>query len=149
MPEHPYAGRADRFDAVLEAAKARSDADEALTALLRDPVRNWYEKVWKIVALGEIQGPVGSAAIREEFAEALAKLATARLHQRSWLRDLAGAVVYALRERDGPAATDVYPRRPARRPRGRAGTGPPGSRARRFRTCHGSPTARGPLAARA
>ena len=38
----------------------------------------------------------------------------------------------------------AFPRRPARRPRGRAGTGPPGSRARRFRTCHGSPTAQGP-----
>ena len=42
----------------------------------------------------------------------------------------------------------AFPRRPARRPRGRAGTGPPGSRARRFRTCHGSLTARGPQAAR-
>jgi hypothetical protein len=29
----------------------------------------------------------------------------------------------------------AFPRRPARRPRGRAATGPPGSRARRFRTC--------------
>ena len=43
----------------------------------------------------------------------------------------------------------AFPRRPARRPRGRAATGPPGSRARRFRTCHGSLTARGPPAARA
>jgi hypothetical protein len=43
----------------------------------------------------------------------------------------------------------AFPGRPARRPRGRAGASPPGSRARRFRTCHGSPTARGPPAARA
>jgi hypothetical protein len=42
----------------------------------------------------------------------------------------------------------AFPRRPARRPREREGTGPPGSRARRFRTCHGSLTARGPLTAR-
>jgi hypothetical protein len=108
MPEHSYTGRADQFDALLEAAKARSDADEALTALLRDPVRDGREKISIVLALGESQGPVGSAAIREQFAEAMAKLPTARPHQRSWVRDLAGAAVYALRERDGPAAEDIF-----------------------------------------
>ncbi len=42
----------------------------------------------------------------------------------------------------------AFPRRPARRPRGRAATGSPGSRPRWFRTCPGSQTARGPLTAR-
>ena len=108
MRRYSYVERATRFDAVLEAAKAGSDADEALTVLLRDPVRDGREKSCTLLALGEVQGLVGSAAIREEFAEALAKLGSARPHQRSWVRDLAGAAVYALRKRDGPTATDVF-----------------------------------------
>ena len=108
MPRQSYAERSARFDAVLEAAKARSDAEESLTVFLRDPARDGLEKILIVAALGEIEGPIGSAALREEFTEALAKLATARPSQRSQLRDLACAAVYALQERDGHAATDVF-----------------------------------------
>ena len=46
-------------------------------------------------------------------------------------------------------AASAFPERPGPRSAGRASVGPPGSRARRFRACLGSPTARGPRAARA
>src|ERR1700677_1348237 len=43
----------------------------------------------------------------------------------------------------------ALPERPVWRSTSRASMGSPGSRAWRFRACNGSPTARGPLAARA
>jgi hypothetical protein len=108
MPRLTYAERAARFDAALRTAKARSDADQALLAMLADPVRDWREKIGIVAALGDVQGPVGSAVIRHAFADATGMLATARPGQRSWLTDLACAAVYALCKRDGAAATDIF-----------------------------------------
>ena len=108
MPRLTYAERAARFDAALRTAKARSDADQALLAMLADPVRDWREKTEIVAALGDVQGPVGSAVIRHAFADATGMLATARPGQRSWLTDLACAAVYALCRRDGAAATDIF-----------------------------------------
>jgi hypothetical protein len=108
MPRLTYAERAARFNAILKAAKMRGDADQILSGMLTDPVYDGREKILVVAALGEVQGPVGSAAIRRAFADAVAGLATARPNQRSDLRDLACAAVYALGERDGAAATDVF-----------------------------------------
>jgi hypothetical protein len=108
MPRFTYADRATRFDAVIKAAKARSDADQVLSAMLAGLAHDRREKIQIVAALRELKGPVGSAAIRDVFARAVAELAIARPSQRSWLTDLAYAALYALRERDGPAATDVF-----------------------------------------
>jgi hypothetical protein len=108
MPRLTYAERAARFDAALKSAKARSDADQALLAMLTDPVRDWLQRIEIVAAFGDVRGPVGSAVIRHAFADATGMLATARPSQRSWLRDLACAAVYALCKRDGAAATDIF-----------------------------------------
>jgi hypothetical protein len=76
--------------------------------MLTDPAHDGRERISIVAALGEVQGPVGSAVLRHAFADAVAGLATARPSQRSELRDLACAAVYALRKRDGAAATDVF-----------------------------------------
>lgn len=108
MPRIPYAERAMRFDAELEAAKTRGDADQVLTAMLTDPARDWLEKGAVVAALGEAQGGAGSPAIRGEFANAAGELDTAPPSQRHWLKDLAMAAVWALWRRGGAAATDVF-----------------------------------------
>jgi hypothetical protein len=108
MPRHTYAERAARFDATVKAAKMRSDADEVLSLMLIDPAYDGTEKIVIVAALGDVQSPAGSAAIRRAFAAAMAGLATARPSQRGELRDLACAAVYALSKRDGAAATDIF-----------------------------------------
>ncbi|MGH3219927.1 MAG: hypothetical protein ACRDPY_14700 [Streptosporangiaceae bacterium] len=52
--------------------------------------------------------PAGSVAVRAQFGDATARLATATKSARSGWRDLACAAVIALATRDGPAATDIY-----------------------------------------
>lgn len=95
-------------DSELKAAKARSDPDQVLTAMLTDPARDWREKSAVVAALSEVQGGVGSSAIRGEFARAAGELDTARPSQRYWLKNIALAAVWALWRRDGAAATDVF-----------------------------------------
>lgn len=76
--------------------------------MLTDPVRDWPKRIKIVGALGEVQGPVGSAVIRNAFADATGVLPTARPGQPSWPTDLACAAVYALCKRDGAAATDIF-----------------------------------------
>jgi hypothetical protein len=59
MPRLTYVERSARFDAVLRSAKARSDADQALLALLADPARDWLERIEIVAALGDVRGPRG------------------------------------------------------------------------------------------
>jgi hypothetical protein len=104
-----YAERADRFDASLAAAAAADDSDSQLIALLSRSQGSNYERILITAALGESgTGPDGSAAVRAQFSDAMARLATATKSARSGWRDLACAAVIALARRDGPAATDIY-----------------------------------------
>jgi hypothetical protein len=108
MPKLSYAERAAQFDATLKAAKTRSDADQVLSVMLVDPAYDGVERISIVAALGDVRGASGAAAIRHAFADAMAGLSAARPTQRSELRDLACAAVYALDKRDGAAATDVF-----------------------------------------
>lgn len=104
-----YAERADRFDADLAAAAAAEDSESQLIALLGRPQADDRERILITAALGESgTGPDGSAAVRAQFSDAMARLATATRSARSGWRDLACAAVIALARRDGPAATDIY-----------------------------------------
>lgn len=105
MPRTSYVERADRFDAEVAAA---GDSDSQLIALLRRPGLDYRERIVVTAALGGSgTGPEGSAAVRAQFGDAMARLAAPN-SARSWWTDLACAAVTALAKRDGPAATDVY-----------------------------------------
>lgn len=106
VPRMSFMERAERFQALLAETRSRADADQALAGLLADPDLEPF-RTQTVAALGDVAGPAGSAAIRAEFAEALAEFATAKPHDRPVYRDLMCACLWALGKRDGPAATDV------------------------------------------
>lgn len=109
MPRMSYAERADSFDADLAAAAAADDSDSQLIALLGRPQADDRERILITAALGESgTGPDGSAAVRAQFSDAMARLATATKSARPGWRDLVCAAVIALARRDGPAASDIY-----------------------------------------
>jgi len=104
-----YAERADSFDADLAAAAAADDSDSQLIALLGRPQADDRERILITAALGESgTGPDWSAAVRAQFSDAMARLATATKSARPGWRDLVCAAVIALARRDGPAASDIY-----------------------------------------
>jgi hypothetical protein len=104
-----YGERAARFDADLAVAAAADDSDTRLVALLARPQLDYRERTNIVAALGESgTGPEGSAAVRAQFSDTLARLAAASQGARSEWCDLACATVIALARRDGPAGTDVY-----------------------------------------
>jgi hypothetical protein len=98
--------RADSFEELLGEACSRADADLALAGLLADPDLEPFRTA-TVAALGDVAGPVGSAAIRAQFTSARGQFATAKPHSRSTYRDLMCACLWALGKRDGAAATDV------------------------------------------
>jgi hypothetical protein len=99
------AERFDRFNAEVAVA---CDGDGQLIALLDRPGLDYQERITVTAALGESgTGPEGSAAVRAQFGDAIAGLATPS-SARHWWTDLACTAVIALARRDDPAATDVY-----------------------------------------
>jgi hypothetical protein len=109
MPRMSYVERANRFDDEVAAAAASEDSDGELVALLGNPALDERERIMVTAALGEARtGREGSAAVRGQFSDALARLDVAPKDARHWWRNLACAAVVALARREGPAATDIY-----------------------------------------
>jgi hypothetical protein len=103
-----YIQRLDRFDELLDEAKARGHADRALVNLLGNGAFDAWSRTHVVAALGDTTGPDGPAALRSEFAAAKARFETAKPHNRAGWADLMCACVWALGRRDGPGGTDVF-----------------------------------------
>jgi hypothetical protein len=107
VPRMTYLDRSGRVDELLGEARSRSDADQALAALLDDNALDSWIRTKAVAALGEVTGPAGSSVVRSEFSAARARFETSKPHNRADDCDLMCACVWALGHRDEPAATDM------------------------------------------